>query len=192
MTVPQKPVAVLDACVLYPGLLRGLLVLLTKESLFHARWTDQIHDEWISALLRDRPYLDPERLAWDRARIDGDVEGGLISGFEHWIRSVKLPDPDDRHVVAAAIHVNAIWIVTFNLRDFPAENLLQWNLKAIHPDKFMLLLLQLSPEKTISIIAKHRRSLTRPPGNREEYLDMLEKQGLALTVQALRKRGVAL
>ena len=59
--------------------------------------------------------------------MDAHVRDSLVAGFEHLIPSIYLPDPDDRHVVAAAIYCNANLIVTFNLKDFPVETLQPYN-----------------------------------------------------------------
>jgi len=47
--------AIFDACVLYPVPLRDLLMYLTGSDLFQARWTDEIHDEWMRNLLKNCP-----------------------------------------------------------------------------------------------------------------------------------------
>jgi len=69
--------------------------------------------------------------------MNAHVRDSLITGFEHLIASIVLPDADDRHVVAAAIHGGASLIVTFNLKDFPPDRLDPYNLAAQHPDDFI-------------------------------------------------------
>jgi len=86
-----------DACVLYPACLRDLLVRLTMTGLFRARWTDQIHDEWIGNLLKNRPDLSPERLERTRRKMNQYVRDSLISGYEPLIDAITLPDTKDRH-----------------------------------------------------------------------------------------------
>ena len=114
-------VAVLDACVLYPAPLRDLLLRLALTDLFRARWTDRIHEEWIQSLLSKRPDLSRERLQRTRGLMDRTVPDCLVTGFEELIETLVLPDPDDRHVLAAAIRSQAGVIVTYNIRDFPEE-----------------------------------------------------------------------
>src|SRR5688572_14428132 len=94
--------ALLDANVLYPAALRDLLLWLATTDLFRARWTDAIHDEWIRSLLTRRPDLSRERLERTRQLMDQNVDDCLIVGFEALIDTLVLPDPNDRHVVAAA------------------------------------------------------------------------------------------
>lgn len=62
----SPPVVVLDACTLYPAALRDVLMRLSLHGLIAARWTDAIHDEWIEAVLRDRPDLTREQLGRTR------------------------------------------------------------------------------------------------------------------------------
>src|SRR6185312_9454958 len=96
-------VAVYDACVLYPAPLRDLLMHLALSGLFRARWTARIHEEWVRALLENRPDLKREQLEWTRDQMDASVPDCLVSGYEHIEPGLDLPDPGDRHVLAAAI-----------------------------------------------------------------------------------------
>ncbi len=121
---------VYDACVLYPAPLRDFLMHLALSDLYRARWSDLIHDEWTRNVQADRPDLTPEQLARTRQLMNAHVRDCLVTGFEHLIPSITLPDPDDRHVVAAAIHSGASLIVTYNLKDFSAEVLEPYNLEA--------------------------------------------------------------
>jgi hypothetical protein len=98
-----------------------------------------------------------------------------------------LPDPDDRHVLAAAIRAGADVIVTFNLSDFPSEVLSRYGIEALHPDEFVTSLLDLTPHVVCAAAKRQRESLKHPPKSVEEYLDALERQGLAQTASALRQ-----
>ena len=183
---------VYDACVLYPAPLRDFLMRLALTDLFRARWTDLIHDEWIRNVLAQRRDLKPEDLERTRTLMNAHVRHCIVTGFEHLIPSLELPDPDDRHVVAAAIHSGASLIVTFNLKDFPPEQLKRYNLAAQHPDDFIFDLLDLHPARVCEATANHRRSLKNPPKTADEYLDTLLKQGLTQTVGLLREWKVAI
>lgn len=176
-----------DACVLYPAPLRDLLMRLALSDLFRARWTDLIHDEWTRNVLKNRPDLKAVDLARTRSLMDANVRDCLVTGFEQHIPTVQLPDPGDRHVVAAAIQSRADLIITFNLTDFPAEELKRYNLLAQHPDEFILDLLDGHPLKVFDAAATHRASLRKPPKDVDEYLDTLQKQGLIQTVAALQR-----
>ena len=109
---------VLDANVLYPAPLRDSLMHLRLTRAFQAHWTNQIHDEWTRNLKRVRPEITNAQLQRIRDLMNHHARDALVTGFEKRIRGLTLPDPDDRHVLAAAIHVSATHIVTFNLKDF--------------------------------------------------------------------------
>ena len=128
--------ALFDACVLYPAPLRDILLRLACGNLFRARWSAQIHDEWIRSLLQNRPDL-AGKLQRTRDAMDRAVADCLVTGHEVLIPGLILPDPNDRHVLAAAILGRADVIVTFNLKDFPAAVLGGYGIEAQHPDVFI-------------------------------------------------------
>lgn len=114
-------VVLFDACVLYPAPLRDFLLHLSLTGLFAAKWTDRIHDEWTRNLLARRPELSADRIQRTCQRMNEAIPDSLVTNYEPLIEGLDLPDPDDRHVLAAAIQAGAQVIVTFNLKDFPAE-----------------------------------------------------------------------
>nr|WP_274521895.1 PIN domain-containing protein [Halorhodospira halochloris] len=118
----MRTTVIYDACVLYPAPLRDFLLRLAVSGFFAAKWTERIHDEWIHSVLRDRPELQ-NQLVRTRALMNKAVPDCLVEGYEQLESCLDLPDPDDRHVLAAAIRVGAQNIITFNLDDFPAEAL---------------------------------------------------------------------
>src|SRR4051812_36727155 len=129
---------VYDACLLYPASLRDLAVELARTGLLRAKWTARIHTEWIAGVLRDRPELDRFRLERVADLMNAAVLDCLVTGFEPLESGLtSLPDLNDRHVLAAAIHCGAQEIVTFNLRDFPEGVLRSYGIRAVHPDVFV-------------------------------------------------------
>jgi hypothetical protein len=183
---------VYDACVLYPAPLRDFLMHLALSDLFRARWSDLIHDEWTRNVLANRPELSHSQLERTRRLMNSHVRDGLVEGFEYLIPSIQLPDPDDRHVVAAAIHSGASLIVTFNLDDFPAHALKPYKLGAQHPDDFIVDLLDLHTSGVLEAAANHRRTLKNPSKTVDEYLDTLQSQGLTQSVAMLRRWALAI
>lgn len=179
-------VALFDACVFYPAPLRDLLMQLALTDLFRAKWSSAIHEEWIDAVVRDRPDVSVERLRRTRALMDAKVRDCLVRGFEYLIPVLELPDPDDRHVLAAAIHGRASVIVTYNLCDFPANVLERFHIEAQHPDVFVSYLIDISPAKVVAAASTVRKRLRNPPVSVERYLGNLEKQALLETVIFLR------
>lgn len=181
-----------DACVLYPAPLRDLLMWLALTDLYHARWSDRIQEEWIRNVLKERQDIKPEDLERTRVLMNKAVRDCIVTDFEHLIPVVELPDLDDRHVLAAAIHGGASLIVTFNMKDFPAKALGLHNLAAQHPDDFIFDLFNAHPALVCQAAANHRKSLKNPPKSADEYLDTLLGQGLTQTVNVLRQWTVAI
>ncbi len=153
--------------------------------LFRARWTDQIHDEWIRGVLSKRRDLTAGKLERTRQLMDRAVPDCLVTGYEDLINSLALPDPEDCHVLAAAIRSQADLIVTFNLKDFPADILDRHGIAAQHPDEFIGHLLDLDPGAVCNAARLQRQALKNPPKSPQEFLDTLLRQGLAGTVTQL-------
>jgi predicted nucleic acid-binding protein len=178
---------VYDACVLYPAPLRDLLLSLAKAKAVFPFWSEEIRDEWIGSLLRKRPNLE-ERQKRTRREMDIHFPDSLVRGYESITPTLQLPDPKDCHVLAAAIHAKAEYIVTFNLKDFPQTILAVYNIEAVLPDDFVLRLIQENPNRVMEAVKNHRLRLVHPPKTPDEYLATLEKQGLTKTVAFLRER----
>ncbi len=179
--------ALYDACVLYPAPLRDLLMHQAMTDLFRARWTDQIHDEWMRSVLANRPDLKRQQLERTRDLMNAHVLDCLVTGYEGFIDGLQLPDPDDRHVLAAAIRAGADVIVTFNLDDFPDKILDPLGIEPQHPDVFVTHLLDLDAPAVCAAARRQRQSLKNPPKTVEEFLDCLTQQQLAQTTARLRE-----
>jgi predicted nucleic acid-binding protein len=177
--------AVYDACVLYPAPLRDFLMGLALTGRFRARWSPAIHAEWTRSLLAARPDIQPEQLDRTVTLMNAAVPDALITGYEVLVPALVLPDPEDRHVLAAAIRCNASVIVTFNVRDFPAAALEPFGIEAQHPDDFAAFLFDLDPAAVVHAARSQRARLVDPPLDIERFLQILGRQGLAQTVKAL-------
>jgi len=171
--------------VLYSATLRDSLMWLSQTDLFKARWTDDIHREWITALVKQGH--DPVKLERIRELMDRHVLDAKIVGYETLIPALELPDPNDRHVLAAAIRSNADAIVTFNLKDFPKEALSPYDVEVIHPDDFIVYQIEFSPERTCDAFKRQRTTKSRPPLSVEDMLHQLRRCGLPQTAQALEQ-----
>jgi PIN domain len=181
-------IAVLDACVLYPAPLRDALLEIAIQGLFRPRWTDAIHEEWISHVLQDRPDLNSRMLARTRRLMETAFPDAQVRGYQKHISQVTLPDAKDRHVLAAAITSNAATIVTFNLKDFPSSALRPLNIEARHPDDFLCGQFAASPDSVCHAIRRLRGRLKRPAMNVETYLEVLLQQRLPRFVEMLQRR----
>lgn len=177
--------AVYDACVLYPAPLRDFLMWLGLSGRFRARWSAQIHDEWKRSLLKNRPDLTAEQLDRTSGLMDRAIPDALVVGYEPLVAGLALPDPDDRHVLAAAIRCHASVIVTFNEKDFPASVLGPIGLEAQHPDVFVENLFDLDEAAVVAAAQQQRQQLQNPPVDADRYLELLRRQGLTQTAKAL-------
>lgn len=177
-----------DACVLYPAPIRDLLIRLARTRRFRARWTADINNEWIETLLSDRPDLKREQLERTAELMTKAVPGSMVTGHESLIEGLELPDPNDRHVLAAAIRCGAAAVITTNLKDFPKGHLEPYETLAIHPDDFVMDLADLEPQ-LLEIVAKQQReSLKNPPVGAQEFVDNLEQVGLPQVAAFLGNR----
>jgi PIN domain len=177
---------VYDANVLYPNTLRDLLIRIAQSGMVQAKWTSAILDEMAAALSRNRPDIPPAKLGRLRDLMNGAVRDCVVSGYEPLIEGLKLPDPGDRHVVAAAIKCGAQVIVTRNLRDFPGADLEQWGIEAKSSDAFVLDQLNINGRAVAASVRQIADSRTSPPESVDDVLSQLERDGLVESVVALR------
>lgn len=165
----------LDACVLVPITLTDILLRAAHRRIFAVRWSDRILDEAQRALVRRglaeeaaSRRFEGMRTAFPFAAVDA------IPAME----SLMTNDPKDRHVAATAIAAGAHTIVTFNLKDFPEEDLAPWDLQAIHPDTFLLDQLDLAPGAMMQALDDLVRAMHNPKRTHEEVLGRLHRIGL--------------
>lgn len=111
----------------------------------------------------------------------------LVTGYRHLVDALKLPDPGDRHVLAAAIRSGSQVIVTENTRDFPADVLDTYDIEAQTPDVFVLHLIDLSPTTVDRVIEEQVKALINPPLTRADVLTGLANSGLRRSVAELRR-----
>lgn len=142
--VRAEPVAVLDACVLLPASLRDTLLRLAETPpLYSPRWSDEIWVE-IKRNLESRRKLTPEKIAHLVEQVELHFPEARTEGYEK-LSLLMTNHPKDRHVAAAAVKSGAHFIVTSNLRDFPAASLAKWEIEARHPDEFLMYLYTRDP-----------------------------------------------
>ena len=179
------PVVVLDANLLYPFHLRNFLVQFGVDGIIAPQWTRRIHEEWIGNLVAagrasaDR--LQRTRELMDRALPDADVQGWGLH-----MAGLVLPDPDDRHVLAAALAAGAGTILTMSLKDFPTSALAVCGVQAVHPDGFLRDLHADDPELVRASAEAAHANLSRSTPSFADYLDALERQGMSGLAQGLR------
>jgi predicted nucleic acid-binding protein len=178
---------VYDTCVLVPAPLRDLLLRVAEAGLVRAGMSDDILDELERVLVRDFevPATSAARL---RTAVERTFEDSVIEGerYRDMVGLADLPDPDDEHVLAAARSVGAQAIVTMNLKDFPTKMVDRFDVEVLHPDDFLLDLVDLFPVKVARIVEEQAAMLRNPPKTYEEVLDALARN-VPATVARLRE-----
>ncbi len=136
---------VLDACVLYPTVLREILLGLAKEGLFEPVWSERILREWVLATGKISPEA-PVIAAGEAAMARAAFPRALQSAQPQIEAKLSLPDANDIHVLAVAISSHADAIVTFNAQDFPRPMLAEWGIERRDPDGFLWEMHSRNPE----------------------------------------------
>ena len=180
--------ALLDACVLYPMAMADALMSLATAGLFAAKWTTRIEAEWIRSLEDNRPDLQG-RLDYRREQMREAVPDWEVDEQAWTIcaRGLELPDPDDVHVLAAALAGHADCIVTANLKDFPAEVVAQLGIEVIHPDQFIVAQWDLDQLVAVAAFKRMRARWKKPQASAEDFAAAMERGGLPATAQRLRE-----
>ncbi|WP_009546374.1 PIN domain-containing protein [Crocosphaera subtropica] len=173
---------------LYSAALRDFLLRIASQKVFSPRWTLEIHDEWVRSLLRDRAELSKNRILRTRDLMFRAMPDALVTGHEWLIPNLTLPDPNDRHVLAAAIQSRSDFLVTFNLSDFPKSLLTPYGIDPVDPDTFILELLSQNEDGVLEALIRLQLSLKNPPRTLKEVILHLETCGLPRTSSALRSR----
>lgn len=180
--------ALLDACVLFPLAMTDALMSLATAGLFAAKWTTAIESEWIDALEERRPDL-KGKLNVRREQMRQAVPDWEVSeaAWKACAGGLKLPDPNDVHVLAAALAGHADCIVTANLKDFPREAVDPFGIEVIHPDQFIVSQWDLDQLVTVAAFKRMRARWKKPEATAEDFAAAMERGGLPVTAQRLRE-----
>jgi hypothetical protein len=189
--MPEPVTAFLDACVLRPLPLADFLLRAAAAGLCRVRWSADVQREWAHALSRQRPDADRGLIDARNAAMNAALPDALVTGYAALTDTLSLPDPDDRHVLAAAIRAGADVIVTYNLRDFPARALARHGVRAQHPDAFLRGLADLWPEEFAAIARQTIAAWRWPPIGMADFFERLQRLRLHRTAAALRDRFAA-
>lgn len=185
MIYSPRFIAVLDACVLYPVPIRDLLLSLASAGLYKPKWSALIQDEWSRNLLANRPDLKAPQLQRTAAMMNLAFPDANVEGYEVFIPTLRLPDPDDRHVLAAVLRSQADVVVTTNLKDFPVPYLRTFDIEVQHPDEFIGNLIDLNPAKALEAFRQQVARLKNPPITAKQVLGNLRKSSLPATAARL-------
>ncbi|CAO4179530.1 PIN domain-containing protein [Methylorubrum populi] len=183
--------ALVDACALVGALKRNLLLSLAEAEFYRLRWSGPILDETeraIAEILAGKGEAEAvAHAAKARGFMQAAFEEAMVSEFEPFLAVCSgLPDPDDAHVVAAALKTQAKVIVTDNLKDFPADLMASLGLDVRSSDAFIADAVALDPGKAVAAIRRMRERLKRPAKTPDLLLRDMEASGLTETADTLR------
>ena len=172
----------LDACVLVPATTRGLLIGAARAGYFIPLWSPQILAEWAHAAAKQGPQV-AAQTATEQALLAAEFPASMVSPSGH--NDLSLPDPDDIHVLAAAIAGDASELLTANTQDFPLRALAAYGLLRRHPDEFLLELAHAHPDTLIRLAQTTHASLPNAGGLRKTF----QKSGLNRFAKWLASQG---
>ena len=178
--------ALLDANVMHPAFLRGALLWFADESLFQPAWSPDILREWKHSLERRFPDIDPARLDAQAAVMNEQFPAAEIEAYHHLIPVLELPDENDRHVLAAAIIGKCDGLITCNTKDFPTDRLAAYRIEVVHPDAFIVNVIDLDEGRALAACRRHREAMTKSKPDAAAYLAHFEATGLIQSHQRLR------
>ena len=179
------PRCVLDACVLYDAPVRDLLLRLGSEGLIVPVWSTRILDECFRALATNRPDLTEDQLGRLRAALERAFPRASVSATGAR-DGVTLRDPGDVHVVETALAAGAPVILTYNLRDFPDDQLRSLGLVARHPDTLVCEIIEVDQDAVVRVVTQQAAAMRRPPVTTARLLLTLGAHGLRGSVERLR------
>jgi hypothetical protein len=179
-----------DANIFFGAFRRSLMLHLAEAGIFRARWTEDIHNEWITNLKERMPEIPIEDLQRTRGMIDAAVPDCLVRSYRSIAKGLELPDPNDRHVLAAAIKAGAQVIVTFNKRDFPPEILNDFDIEAQHPDDFILYQKEENLGLVIEKLRGCRLGWKNPTCSVGEFIQKLRASGFPLTASWVEENNL--
>jgi len=180
--------AVLDACVIYPTVLREVLVGVAAKGMYEPFWSERILREWVLATAKLGPLVQLQaegealrmRAGFPRAmmREQPDIEARLL-----------LPDPGDVHVLAVAVAAHADCIVTFNAKDFPRHVLAEEGIARRDPDGLLWQLWSDQPDVVGGVVAAVHAEAERLAGQVVPLKALLKRAQLPKLAKAVLAQG---
>jgi predicted nucleic acid-binding protein len=179
-----------DANIFFGALRRSLMIHLAQAGIFRARWTKDIHEEWMGNLRKRLLDIRIEDLQRIRGLVDDAVPDCLVRNYQAIAKGLELPDPNDTHVLAAAIKAGAQVIVTFNKRDFPSAILEEYDIEAQHPDDFILYQKEENLGLVIEKLRQCRLERQNPPCSVPEFIQKLRANDFPLTASWVEENNL--
>ncbi|MFN0070585.1 MAG: PIN domain-containing protein [Chloroflexota bacterium] len=165
-------VALLDANILFSAAVRDTMLRAAEKGLYRPAFTDEILNEMMGALIRQRPDLNAVRVERLAGVIRRAFPEALVTGYENLMPSMTNGE-GDRHVLAAAVRIGAAVIVTENVRDFPAESRAPFEIDVQTADEFLLHLWSLSPESMLTALQEQADDLRQPARDLDYVVETL-------------------
>ncbi|MBB1571154.1 MAG: PIN domain-containing protein [Propionibacteriaceae bacterium] len=180
-------VVFLDACVLVPITLTNVLLTAAEDSLLQPHWSPEVLEEAIIAINEIRPHLNETQIHRRFSAMDAAFPGASVAGDPSRLDHREFPDPDDRHVVAAAMAAGVEIIVTANIRDFPTTLMNTLGLIVMSPDELLLKLLAENKTAVLEVMLKVASTLRSPQQSIEELLVALKRAGAPSFAEKARR-----
>lgn len=177
---------VLDTSVIYPIEIRDLLFWFAYYDMYTPKWSEHIFDEWKDVMKRKG--VSEEEVIKRAGRANTAFPDALVKNYSGLISGLELPDPKDRHVLAAAIKTNANIIVTNNIKDFPEEYLNSFGITAKTADDFLTDIIDLNPEQAIRAFKELVLNRRNPDLDAYQVLDVFRNRGLENTANFLHSQ----
>lgn len=178
----------LDACVLYPTVMREILTGAAETGAFTPLWSARILEEWaraVAAKLPDQAEVARAEIALLRAR----WPAAEIAADPALEARLSLPDSDDRHVLAAAITGGAGVLLTLNRADFPTRTLAAHGILRRDPDGFLRDLWQENPAPIERVVERVRARAETLSGRQQPMRSLLKRARLPRLGKALAAQG---
>ncbi|MGH1355701.1 MAG: RSP_2648 family PIN domain-containing protein [Thalassovita sp.] len=174
----------LDTCVLYPTVMREVLLAVAHTGAFQPLWSERILEEWARAARKLGPTGEPQaraeiallRVHWSKA---------VVTWPPSLENRLYLPDPDDVHVLAAAIAGSADVLLTMNAKDFPKHTLAEEGLSRQTPDELLYYCWLDAPERVAAAIEKVRQQADHLSGDTWDIRKLMKKARLPRLGKAL-------
>ena len=188
----RSPIVVVDACVWHGAFARHVLRHLALQGLLQGllrlRWTRSIEAEWLRSIRNARPDIPVSRLLAVREQFRREFPEGLLPERLPQVRLPALPDPNDAHVVRAALQSGASYICTVDRRGFPRSTMKALAITAITPDLMVANSVQQHTQAAMHALRTHRLGLSAPAMSAIEYVSALRKAGLPQSARLLKHR----
>ncbi|MFF2330130.1 MULTISPECIES: putative toxin-antitoxin system toxin component, PIN family [unclassified Streptomyces] len=175
---------VLDTCVLFPNYLRDTLLRLAEAELYEPLWSADILEELRRNLAEKVASTTAKKVVETMARA---FPCSSVTGYAGLV-PVMTNEPKDRHVLAAAVCGQAHAVVTLNVRDFPASAADPYEVEVLHPDDFLLDMLDLAPVDVSSVLRRQAAGYQRDPRDLHGLLDRLSAGGAPQFAAEFRRR----